>query len=367
MKILAIETSCDDTCAAVLENDKVLSNVVSTQVSFHKKFGGVVPGIARDKHKEFIDPCVKKALKRANVAIGDIDYVAVTYGPGLAIALEVGIKKAKEICIEHDKELIAVSHLEGHIISPFLKDRKGKLYSKVKMEFPFISMIISGGHTELVLVRALGDYHLIGQTLDDAAGEAFDKVARLLKLGYPGGPLISKVGESGDKDKYVLPKPMIKSGDLNLSFSGLKTACLIALRKIDAQKNAGKGKVVLTQNDLGYYDSKDMFFTKKEIADFAASFEKTMADILVTKLLSAVEKYKVKHVSVGGGVCANNYLRKALREAFLEKDVIIAIPEKRFCTDNAGMIGIAAHYKALRKEFVKDLSKLDRDPVLNFK
>ncbi|MFA6065133.1 MAG: tRNA (adenosine(37)-N6)-threonylcarbamoyltransferase complex transferase subunit TsaD [archaeon] len=367
MKILAIETSCDDTCAAVLENDRVLSSVVSTQVSFHKKFGGVVPGIARDKHNEFIDPCIKKALAKARATMKDIDYIAVTYGPGLAIALEVGIKKAQELCAQYNKPLIAVNHLEGHLISPFLRNKKGKLYSKVEIEFPFISMIISGGHTEIVLVKGFGEYKLIGQTLDDAAGEAFDKVARLLKLGYPGGPLISKVGEKGNRTKYLLPKPLLNSGDLNFSFSGIKTACLVSLRNVYAKKVSKKNKkLILTQNDPGYYDSKDMFFTKEEIADFAASFEKTVADILVAKLIMAIKKYNVKHVSVGGGVSANNHLRKNLRDAFANIDITVAIPEKRFCTDNAGMIGIAAYYKALRKDFVKEPAKLDRNPVLNF-
>ncbi|MFA6268566.1 MAG: tRNA (adenosine(37)-N6)-threonylcarbamoyltransferase complex transferase subunit TsaD [archaeon] len=368
MKILAIETSCDDTCAAVLDNDRVLSSVVSTQVEFHKKFGGVVPGIARDKHKEFIDPCIEKALKQAKVTMEKIDYIAVTYGPGLAIALEVGLKKAQALSLEYKKKLIPVNHLEGHALSPFLKDKNGKLYSKVKLNFPFISMIISGGHTELVLVSDFGKYELIGQTLDDAAGEAFDKVARLLKLGYPGGPLISKVAETGDRNKYLLPKPMLKSADFNFSFSGVKTACLVALRKIYAEKNINSNeKLILTQNDPGYYDSKDMVFTKKEIADFAASFEKTMVDILVTKLLAATKKYGVKYVSIGGGVCANNYLRKTMREAFSKKGVIVSIPDKRFCTDNAGMIGIVGYYKGLRKEFSKDPSKVERDPILNFK
>jgi len=368
MKILAIETSCDDTCAAVLNNDRVLSSVVSTQISFHKKFGGVVPNIAKEKHKEFIDPCVKKALKMAGLTMKDIDVLAVTYGPGLAVALEVGIIKIKELAREYNKPVIAVNHLEGHLLSPFLKNSEGKIYSNIKPKFPFISLIISGGHTELVLVEGIGKYKLIGQTLDDAAGEAFDKVARLLKLGYPGGPLISKVAEKGDREKYDLVRPMIHSKDFNFSFSGLKTACLLSLRKIYASKSAkNDGEMISFSTSSEYFDSKNMFFTKKEISDFAASFEEAVADVLVTKLAKAVAKYKVKHVSIGGGVCANLYIRKRLRKQFEKAGVDVAMPKTRFCTDNAGMIGIVAYHKAKKKEFLKDVMKLDRDPILNFK
>lgn len=366
MYILAIETSCDDTCVAVLKNDCVLSSVISTQTSFHKKFGGVVPRIAKQKHIELIDPCIEKALKKAKINIEKIDIFAVTYGPGLAIALEVGIKKAKELAKKYNKPLVAVNHLEGHLLSPMLKDSTGKLYFKTKVGFPFISMVVSGGHTEIVLVKEIGKYKLLGQTLDDAAGEAFDKVARLLKLGYPGGPLISKVAETGDRKKYVLPKPLIKSDDLNFSFSGLKTSCLVNLRKIYLNKKQKEDKnFVIKKGDLNYYDSKDMFFSKQEISDFAASFEKAVVDILVTKLVNAASKNKVEYVSIGGGVSANNYLRKRIRKEFLGKNIVL-MPDKRFCTDNAAMIGIVAYFKAQKKQFVKDVDLLDRVPTLNF-
>lgn len=366
MYILAIETSCDDTCVSILKNDCVLSSVVSSQTSFHKKFGGVVPRIAKQKHIELIDPCINKALKKAKITIEKIDVFAVTYGPGLAIALEVGIKKAKELKKKYKKPLIAVNHLEGHILSPMLKNNKGNLYSKTKIGFPFISLIVSGGHTEIVLVKKIGDYKLLGQTLDDAAGEAFDKVARLLKLGYPGGPLISKFAETGDRKKYILPKPLIKEDNLNFSFSGLKTSCLVNLRKIFLTNKQKKDKnFVIKKGELSYYDSKEMFFSKKEISDFAASFEKTVADILVAKLAKAVSENKVKYISIGGGVSANNYLRKRIRKEFLGEKVVL-MPDKKFCTDNAAMIGIVAYFKAQRKEFVKDIDKLDRNPTLNF-
>jgi N6-L-threonylcarbamoyladenine synthase len=368
MKILAIETSCDDTCAAVLENDKILSSVVSTQIVFHKKYGGVVPRIAKEKHSELIDPCIKKALARAKTPMDKIDAIAVTYGPGLAIALEVGVKKTKELHLKYNKPIIAVNHLEGHLLSPFLKDKKGKLYSKIKMRFPFISMIVSGGHTEIILVKGFGEYELIGQTLDDAAGECFDKVARLLRLGYPGGPVIEKVAKNGERKKYLLPKPFIKSEDFNFSFSGLKTGCLVALRKIYLA-NHGRGAENAVSFDLPkeHYDSKEMFFSKKEISDFAATFEATVAEILATKIVKAAKIYSVKCAAIGGGVSANIYLRSELRKNFSKIGVEIALPEKKFCTDNAAMIGIAAYYKALRKEYEKKPMELDRNPSLNFK
>jgi len=190
----------------------------------------------------------------------------------------------------------------------------------------------------------------------------------LLKLGYPGGPLISKVAEKGDREKYDLVRPMIHSKDFNFSFSGLKTACLLSLRKIYASKSAkNDGEMISFSTSSEYFDSKNMFFTKKEISDFAASFEEAVADVLVTKLAKAVAKYKVKHVSIGGGVCANLYIRKRLRKQFEKAGVDVAMPKTRFCTDNAGMIGIVAYHKAKRKEFLKDVMKLDRDPILNFK
>lgn len=367
MKILAIETSCDDTCAAVLEDDKVLSNIVSSQVMFHKKFGGVMPSVARDKHKEFIDPTVEKALKQAKVTLEDIDVLAVTYGPGLAIALEVGVAKIKELFKKTNKPVIGVNHLEGHALSPFLKNKNGNYYEKQIPEFPFISLVVSGGHTEIVLVEDMGKYKLLGQTLDDAAGEAFDKVARLLKLGYPGGPLISKIAEEGDPKKYVLPRCLEHSNDLNFSFSGLKTSCLHTLRKLYEEKYKQNPDDISFKQSATYYESEDMFFTKQEMADFAASFEFAVIDILTKKIKAAVKQTGVKHVSIGGGVSANLALRKHLRSEMKKIGVKVGMPDTKFSTDNAGMIGLVAYYKAKRKEFLKDPMTLDREPVLNFK
>jgi N6-L-threonylcarbamoyladenine synthase len=366
MKILAIETSCDDTCAAVLEDDKVLSSVISSQVMFHKKYGGVMPSVAREKHKEFINPTVEKALKTAKVKLEDIDVLAVTYGPGLAIALEVGIEKIKQLHKKTKKQVVAVNHLEGHLLSPFLKNKNGKYYAKNIVKFPFLSLVVSGGHTEIVLVKGIGQYELVGQTLDDAAGEAFDKVARLLKLGYPGGPLISKIAEGGDIKKYDLPRCLEYSKDFNFSFSGLKTASLNTLRKEYEKKERKEAKNISFQQSVDYYDSKDMFFSKKEMSDFAASFEFAVVDILTKKVKSAIKKYGVKYVAIGGGVSANLTLRKHLRKEMKKLGVKVSMPETKFCTDNAGMIGLVAYHKAKRKEFLKKPMELDREPVLNF-
>jgi len=367
MKILAIETSCDDTCAAVLEDDRVLSNVVSSQVMFHKKFGGVVPSVARDKHKEFIGPAVEKALRQAKVTLEDIDVLAVTYGPGLAIALEVGVAKIKELYEKIEKPVIGVNHLEGHALSPFLKNRNGNYYEKSVPEFPFISLVVSGGHTEIVLVEGIGKYKLLGQTLDDAAGEAFDKVARLLKLGYPGGPLISKVAEEGDPNKFTLPRCLEHSNDLNFSFSGLKTSCLHTLRKLYEDKYKQNPDDLSFKQSATYYESDDMFFSRQEMNDFAASFEFAVIDILTKKVKAAVKATGVKHVAIGGGVSANLALRKHLRREMKRMGVSVGMPETKFSTDNAGMIGLVAYYKAKKGEFEKDPMALDREPVLNFK
>jgi N6-L-threonylcarbamoyladenine synthase len=369
MKILAIETSFDDTCVAILEDDRVLSNIISNQSSFHKKHGGVIPSLARDKHKELIDPCIKKALAYAKVKMEDIDVFAVTYGPGLAISLEVGIQKVKDLHVKYKKPVVAVNHLEGHLLSPFLKNKNGKYYTSKKPVFPFLSAIVSGAHTQLVLVKSIGEYTLLGQTLDDAAGEAFDKVARLLKLGYPGGPLIAKIAEKGDKTKYDLPRCMEFSKDFNFSFSGLKTASLNKLRKVFDEKNKGDKKAqeqVSFKKKANYYDSKDMFLSKQEVADFAASFEFAVVEIITKKIIQAVKRYDLTFVSIGGGVTANISLRAYLRKELRKIGVEVAMPKMSYCMDNAGMIGLVAYHKAKKGEFEKDPLSLDREPVLNF-
>lgn len=344
MKILAIDTSCDDTSAAVLENDKVLSNVVSSQIELHYGTGGVVPSVAKRAHMERIDPVVDLALKRAKVRIEDIDIFAVTYGPGLAIALEVGIRKAKELALKYKKPLVAVDHMEGHIYSNFIRNSKGNYYNSFKKpKFPLLALQVSGGHTEIILMENHGKYKIIGQTLDDAVGEAFDKVARMLVLGYPGGPIIEEFGKEGNEDKFQLPRPMLYSKNYDFSFSGLKTACFYLVNDLKIEHGVKFPTVV---------------------PDFCASFEKAVTETLLYKTSKAIEEFKPKQLLMGGGVLANLYLRRRFRKKMRELGVDVYMPAKKFCSDNATMIGVCAYYKAKRKEFVKDVEKLDRVPGL---
>jgi len=334
--ILSIDTSCDETAAAVTLGRRVLSNVVWSQIKIHQSWGGVVPNLAKRAHQKHIDEVVDTALTEAEKQGEAIDAVAVTQGPGLAIALEVGIKKAKELAQKYQKPLIAVDHMEGHLLSSLGG-------SNFKLKFPSLGLLVSGGHTELVLVRRIGQYRILGQTLDDAAGEAFDKVAKMLGLGYPGGPIISQLAEDGDMTKFNLPVPMIHSQSLNFSFSGLKTACLYKLKKIPKEK-------------------RDKQFLK----DFAASFQYALVQSIVLKSKKAIEIYHPKQVLLGGGVINNPYLCQEVKKIARRFGTTVFIPQDRkLLTDNAAMIGIAAYYKFKRKEFVKDISKLDREPNLS--
>ncbi len=344
MKILAIDTSCDETSASVCKNDKVLSNVVSSQVDLHAKWRGVVPIIAKRAHQERIVPVIDLALKRARVGIEDIDVFAVTIGPGLAIALEIGIKKAKELSIKYKKPLVLVDHMEGHAYSNLAKNNEGNYFNNLKkIEFPVLCLLVSGGHTEIVLMKDHGEYELLGQTLDDAVGEAFDKVARPLMLGYPGGPIIEEFAKKGDPEKFKLPMPMVRRNDFNFSYSGLKTSCVVKIDEL--KKKLGKDFPVV-------------------IPDFCASFQKIVSDSLLFKTKKAIEKYKPKQLFLGGGVIANIYIRRQFRKEMRKLGVEVIIPSKKLCTDNAAMICICAYYRAKRKEFVKNIERVDRLPNL---
>lgn len=342
--ILAIDTSCDETSVAVTQNDWVLSNIIASQVEFHQEFGGVVPHIAKRKHQDFIKPTVKKALKRAKKTLSQVDAIAVTQGPGLAPALEVGIAYAKKLAKKHHKPLIAVNHMEGHLLSSLAKNSKGNgSVEKKDLKFPVLALLVSGGHTQLVLMKKIGEYQLLGETVDDAAGEAFDKVAKMLGLGYPGGPVISNFAKKG-QPKFKLPVPMSRSSGLNFSFSGLKTACKYKLQKIDLSK----------KNPQFFYD-------------FATSFEKTVGKALTLKLKRALKKYSVNQVFLGGGVINNVKIRRMIRKTVKKHQAQVFIPySKKLFSDNAAMIGVVAWYKAQRGEFVKELKKLDRKPGLSF-
>lgn len=345
IRILAIDTSCDDTSVAILENDRVMANIVSSQIDVHKEWGGVVPRLARREHEKMILGCIKTAIKRAGINLNDLTAVAVTYAPGLAPSLEVGIRWAKKIAKENDLPLIAVNHMEGHLLSVFLKNSSNKYYGNAKkLEFPLLALLVSGGNTQIVYANQMSDYKIIGQTLDDAAGEAFDKVARMLDLGYPGGPVVAEMAKKGDREKYNLPRPMSKTSDYNFSFSGLKTACLY-------QTNALKEEY------------KDDF--KTLINDYCASFQEAVVDSLLGKFFRAAKKYQPKVCIVAGGVSANNRLRKKFANKLKKIDKPVYFPTKKFCTDNAAMIGLVGYHKYLRNEFVKEIDMLDREPTIS--
>ena len=339
MKILAIETSCDDTCAAVLKNDRLLSSVISSQIDLHSKWGGVVPDIAKRAHIEKIDPVIKTALKMAKTKIEEIDIIAVTLGPGLAIALGIGVGKAKELAIKYNKKLIGVNHVEGHILINLIKNKEGK--PERKIEFPALAITVSGGHTKLVLIKEIGNYTVIGETLDDAAGEALDKAAKMMGLGYPGGPILERLAEKGDKNYLKLPRPLSNQKNFDYSFSGLKTSFYYEIKN-------------WTKNKIG-----------KNLSNLSATFQDAVFDSLLIKLKKAIDFYKPKTLLASGGVMANLELRKRLRKLAKEnKAPLLMTTKKQFNTDNAAMIGITAYYKALKNEFVENKEKLDRNPRL---
>ena len=318
--ILAIETSCDETSAAVVKNGKeVLSNIVATQVEFHKKYGGIVPEVASRKHIEVINPIIQEALDKAKVKANKLDAIAVTYGPGLVGSLIVGLCAAKAMAYSLKVPLIGVNHLEGHIYANFL-------FAKPK--FPFICLMVSGGHTILVLVKDHGEYELIGQTRDDAAGEAFDKVARFLKLGYPGGPIIDKLAKQGNSEAVKFTRPMLGDG-FDFSFSGIKTAVVNHV----------------TRYSLPITDPSDL----------AASFQQAVVDVLTEKTLRAAKEHNCKTIALAGGVAANSGLRQDMAQKAKKSGIEVLIPPLKLCTDNAAMIGCAAHYH-LKAKKISDLS-----------
>jgi len=344
MKILAIDTSCDETSVAITENDHIISNKISSQIEFHKKWGGVVPSIARTMHEQNIDFVVKEALTQAKVTLEEIDVFAVTRGPGLAIALEVGIKKIKELVKEYKKPVIAINHMEGHTYSALSHNAKGN--PKIEYTFPLIAILVSGGHSEIVLMKDHGSYEILGKTLDDAVGEAYDKVARMLELGYPGGPMLESLAKEGDETRFPLPVPMTKTRNTELSYSGLKTAVLYLTRKVVTE-------------DLKEKDKKQI------ICDIAASFQKSAIDSLVIKTKIILENIKdtqpVEDIILAGGVSANMALRKRIRKEFGKKYRIHFPTDKKLFGDNAGMIAVAAYHHAQANKF-DDVNDIERLP-----
>lgn len=319
MRILGIETSCDETAAAVVEDGvKVMSNVIASSVDLHAKTGGVVPEVAAREHIRQISPVVDQALEDAKVGWDDIDAIAVTHAPGLVASLLIGINTAQTLAYIHEKPLIPIHHIAGHIYANFLERKK-------EPEFPILILTVSGGHNELVLLKDHYQFEVIGETLDDAAGEAFDKVARLLNLGFPGGPAIAKAAEKGNPKAINFPRPMLdKDNRFNFSFSGLKTA---ARTKIIAEGDIGQCRL---RDDM--------------VNDISASFQTAVIDVLSDKLINAAEEFEVKEVHLAGGVSANQLLRKVTAEKLGDRIPLVYPKNLIYCTDNAAMIAGAAYF-----------------------
>ncbi len=328
MKILAIESSCDETAAAVVSDDgKVISNVVATQIEDHAAFGGVVPEIASRRHVELIGPVVAQALKEAGIDLDGIDGVAVTQGPGLVGALLVGISYAKALAYGLGVPLVGVNHLEGHLTAARIEH---------DFDYPYIGMVVSGGHTSIYLVESPSKVRQLGQTLDDAAGEAFDKVAKLLDLGYPGGVIIDRISKGVDHQEIELPRPMVNDDSYNFSFSGLKTAVL----------NHVMGLKIFPEMDLkfsGVPRAKTPAPGKAEyIPKIAAAFQAAAVDVIVHKLVRALQDHGMERLVISGGVACNSALRERLQEKSAELGFAFYAPSPRYCTDNAAMIGMAS-------------------------
>jgi N6-L-threonylcarbamoyladenine synthase len=314
-RILAIETSCDETAAAVIEDGRrILSNIVASQVDLHAQYGGIFPEIASRAHIEAIIPVTEQAMRQAHMGLDDLDAVAVTHGPGLAGSLLVGVNAAKGLAMGRDLPLLGVNHMEAHIYAHWLEG-DGGMAPADDLEFPLVALLVSGGHTELVLMRDHGDYEYLGGTLDDAAGEAFDKVGRLLGLPYPGGPHIQRTGESGNPTAFSFPRAWLEDS-YDFSFSGLKTAML---REVEKYSDPPEGE---------------------HLADLAASFQEAVVDVLSQKTVNAAEEFGATAVLLSGGVSANKALRKMTTE---RAEVDVLYPPLSLCTDNAAMVGGCAH------------------------
>ncbi|MCI9101050.1 MAG: tRNA (adenosine(37)-N6)-threonylcarbamoyltransferase complex transferase subunit TsaD [Lachnospiraceae bacterium] len=314
MKILAIESSCDETAAAVVEDGRqVLSNVISSQIDLHRLYGGVVPEIASRKHIERINQVIQQALDDADIKLEDIDAVGVTYGPGLVGALLVGVAEAKAISYARGLPLVGVHHIEGHISANYIEHPE--------LEPPFLCLVVSGGHTQLAIVEDYGKLRILGSTRDDAAGEAFDKVARAIGLPYPGGPEIDKLAREGNPQAITFPRARIDGAPYDFSFSGVKSAV------------------------LNYLNHHKMQGKEIEKADLAASFQQSVVSVLTDHTIRAAEEFHMDRVAVAGGVAANQCLRKAMKQACEKRGLTLYYPSPVYCTDNAAMIGVAAYYE----------------------
>lgn len=318
--ILAIETSCDETSAAVVKNGRdVSSNIISSQISSHKKFGGVVPELASRMHIEKIDQVIQEAMQEANCKFEDLSAIAVTYGPGLVGALLVGVAEAKALAYALNLPLIPVHHISGHIAANYIED--------VELEPPFLCLVVSGGHTHLVKTEDYGKYTILGKTRDDAIGEAFDKIAREVGLGYPGGPKIDKAAKLGNEDAIVFPKAYLEEGSYDFSFSGVKSAVLNYMHRA---KQRGEE---INREDL------------------VASFQKAVTDVVVEKTMKAAEELGIKKIALAGGVAANSRLRDEMAKECEKRGYSFRVPSMIYCTDNAAMIGAAAYHEYLKGNF----------------
>lgn len=332
INILAIETSCDETSAAVVKNGRyILSNIISSQIDIHKKYGGVVPEIASRKHIEVIDYVIDEALEEANFKLSDIDAIAVTYGPGLVGALLVGVASAKALAFACNKPLVGVHHIEGHISANYIEDKN--------FDPPFICLIVSGGHTHIACVHDYNKYEIMGCTRDDAVGEAYDKVARSIGYGYPGGPIIDNLAKAGNPQAIDFPRVYLEDNSYDFSFSGLKSAVL---------------------NYINKCKMTDVSFKPEDIA---ASFQQAVIEVLVNKTIKAAKQKNIYKIAMAGGVAANSSLRKHMKEACEKENITLNYPSPILCTDNAAMIGSAGYY-----EFINGVRhKLDLNAVPNLK
>ncbi len=328
--ILGIESSCDETAASVVKNGReILSNVINTQIDFHKKYGGVVPEIASRKHIENIDSVIDEALLEANMTFDDIDAIAVTYGPGLVGALLIGVSSAKALSFALNKPLVPVNHIRGHISANFA--------AHTDLEPPFVCLVASGGHSHIVYVKDYTEFEVLGRTRDDAAGEAFDKIARVLGLGYPGGPLVDKLAKDGDPKAISFPRVRMDKNSLDFSFSGVKTAVINYIHKAE-QKGEEINK-----------------------ADVAASFQDAVTDVLCEHTIEAAIKKKVKTIAIAGGVAANSNLREKMTDLCKKRGISVIYPPPVLCTDNAAMIACAGYYAYKNG----DVAELDLNAVPN--
>lgn len=315
MIVLGIETSCDETSAAVVKDGVLLSNVIYSQIDSHRVYGGVVPEIAAREHMDKIVPVTGEALEKAGIEFADIDAIAFTYGPGLAGSLIVGISYAKAAAFSLGKKIIGINHLEGHLLSPFIEFKD--------FSFPYLGLVISGGHTNIYAARGIGDYELVASTRDDAAGEAFDKTAKLLGLPYPGGPSVSKAAASGDDKKIVFPQAQMKDKSFDFSFSGLKTSVLYYVQR--NKERIEKGDI--TVNDI------------------AAAFQKTITRSIRNKMKRILEQYGLERIAITGGVAANAYLKNEITEMAAQKKIKVYVPRPELCTDNGAMIAFAGYMR----------------------